>query len=110
LNRINEHLAWVAQTTADGAVLAADERQRCKGLLVIDELGRLEILLGNGLTNGLALVERGATLALPHALVIVREQLLEQAMERFSDAPWGGTKAILPTSEAFDELIALANH
>lgn len=109
LDRVNEHLAWVAQTTTDGAVSAEDEGQRCKGLLVIDELGRLEILHGNGLTYGLALVERGATSILPHALVIVREQLLDQTLARFSDAPWDGMKAILPTAEAFDELIALAN-
>ena len=108
LDRVNEHLSWVAQTTAESAKFSEDEAEKHTGLLIIDELGRLEILHGNGLTNGLALVERGATSALPHALVIVREQLFDQAMARFSDAPWNGTKAILPTDEARGELLTLA--
>lgn len=109
LDRVNEHLAWVAQVTAHDAGLPEGRAEKGIALLIIDELGPLEILHGNGLTNGLALVDRGATDALPHALVIVREQLLDQAMARFSDAPWGGMKAVFPTSEAFDELLVLAN-
>ncbi len=109
LDRVNKHLAWVAQITAYDAGLPEGRAEKDNALLIIDELGPLEILHGKGLTNGLALVDRGATDALPHALVIVREQLLDQAMARFSDAPWGGMKAVFPTSETFDELLALAN-
>ena len=104
LERVNEHLAWVARFTADGSKTQQNGTGRRKALLVIDELGRLEILHGNGLVNGLALVERGATPALPHALVIVREQLLKQAKTHFANAPWGGMQAILPTREAHDLL------
>ena len=120
LNRVDEHLARVARMTApspDGEVAAerissvegnptADVRAQQKGILVIDELGRLELLHGKGLANALALVERGATPALPHALIIVREQLLDQARARFADAPWEGTRAIFPTRDAREELLA----
>ena len=103
LARVNEHLAWVANATeAELANAGASP----KGMLVIDELGRLELLHGGGLTNALALVERGATPMLPHALIVVREQLLDQAKERFSNAPWGGMTPILPVGEARAELLA----
>lgn len=105
LERVNKHLAWVAHITADGSKAQQNGAEQHDALLVIDELGRLEILHSTGLIDGLALVERGATPTLPHALVIVREQLLEHAKTRFADAPWGGIQAILPTREAHDLLI-----
>ena len=101
--RVNEHLAWVANATE---VERANAGTSPKGMLVIDELGRLELLHGGGLTNALALVQRGATPTLPHALIVVREQLLDQAKERFADAPWGGMTPIFPVREARDELLA----
>lgn len=104
LDRVNEHFAWVARITADSSEAQENGIKRSKALLIIDELGPLEILHGNGLVDGLALVERGATHALPHALVVVREQLLEQAKTRFINAPWEGIQAILPTNEAYDLL------
>ena len=126
LNRVNEHLAWVACVTETPLANGADagegipggdgappgegsfrdngKRPR-KGILIIDELGKLELLHGSGLTNAIALVERGATPVLPHALIIVREQLLEQAKARFADAPWDGLRLIFPTQEARDELL-----
>lgn len=109
LNRVNEHLSQVAQITANDIEPSENDRAKHTALLVIDELGPLELLYGNGLVNGLALADRGATSTLPHALVVVREQLLDQALVRFSNAPWGGIKTIYPTDEAFDELLALAN-
>ena len=103
LARVNEHLAWVAGVTETEP---ANADASSKGILVIDELGRLELLHGGGLTNALALVERGATPALPHALIVVREQLLDQAKERFANAPWGGMTPVFPVSETRDELLA----
>lgn len=102
LDRVNEHLAWVTRVTD---AVSGDGQPSGKGLLVIDELGRLELLHGGGLVNALALVERGATPALPHALVIVREQLLDQAEARFAAAPWNGMQVILPTEKTRDDLL-----
>ena len=96
-------VAWVAGVTETEP---ANADASSKGILVIDELGRLELLHGGGLTNALALVERGATPALPHALIVVREQLLEQAKERFAYAPWGGMTSVFPVGETRAELLA----
>lgn len=64
-------------------------------LLVVDELGRLELERGCGLTAALDLVERGPVPGCPHALVVVRARLRERAEERFA-AAWGGCEALAP--------------
>ena len=64
-------------------------------LLVVDELGRLELERGCGLTAALDLVERGPVPGCPHALVVVRARLRDRAEERFA-AAWGGCEALAP--------------
>ncbi|WP_415996860.1 hypothetical protein, partial [Gordonibacter pamelaeae] len=64
-------------------------------LLVVDELGRLELERGCGLTVALDLVERGPVPGCPHALVVVRARLRDRAEERFA-AAWGGCEALAP--------------
>ena len=77
-----------------------DKEDAGSGFLVIDEFGRLELLNGEGLTSAIALIDRGATPMLPHALIVVRAQLLDMAKERFSGAPWNGISVIAPDDEA----------
>ncbi len=67
--------------------------------LVVDELGRLELLRGCGLTNAVALLDAGPTPTFPHALAVVRETLLDQAINRFAPA-WGKPHPIAPGDEA----------
>ena len=67
--------------------------------LVVDELGRLELLRGCGLTNAVALLDAGPTPTFPHALAVVRETLLDQAISRFAPA-WGEPQLIAPGDEA----------
>ena len=83
--RVNAHFDELARGVSDG---------NAPSLLVIDELGRLELLRGEGLDSALQLLDAGATSTYPHALVIVRTDLLEQAFARFAAAPWGGLRAI----------------
>ena len=103
ISRVNAHLDWVGLQTADNGTAAFAGERACSnppapsirrnnkpGLLVVDELGRLELLVGKGLVSAMALLDRGATAALRHALVIVRAQLLGIALERFAHAPWNG--------------------
>lgn len=69
------------------------------GLLVVDELGRLELLRGGGLVQAMALLDRGPTRAFPHALVVVRAALLPLAHERLEPA-WGPLAVISPEHAA----------
>lgn len=57
-------------------------------LLVVDELGPLELVRGAGLTQALSLLDMGPSQAYPHALIIVRPALVECACKRFTSA-WG---------------------
>lgn len=56
------------------------------GLLIVDELGRLEIWRGGGLTSAMALLAQGPTAAFPHALAVVRDYLLDDAEALFAEA------------------------
>lgn len=81
--KVNNHLASLPHPTAYS-----------KSLLVIDELGRLELLRGGGLVEALNLLEQGPSASLPHALVIVRAALLKEAETRFP--LWGEPTLIYP--------------
>ena len=66
--------------------------------LVIDELGRLELERGEGLTEAIAMLEDGPAPTMPHALVVVREMLLPHLEGRF--ASWGETVHVHPDAQA----------
>lgn len=106
--RVNEHLRGLraldargtaeAMLHANGAAVlrvpvSADEtaanRRLPRGLLLIDELGPLELLRGQGLTEAMGLLLQGPSERFPHAVVVVREKLLSAAQGCF-DAAWGG--------------------
>ena len=63
--------------------------RKASSLLVVDELGRLELLRGEGLVGALALLGLGPTPAYPDAVAVVRETLLPRAHELL-DGPWKG--------------------
>ena len=68
-------------------------------MLVMDELGRLELLRGCGLTNALAILDAGPTPQFPHAIAVVRETLLDEARRRF-EPRWGKATVIGPDDAA----------
>lgn len=70
------------------------------GLLVIDELGRLELLRNGGLTSALRMVDAGPSAAFPHMLAIVRSDLLDIAHARFGQVWKGGIADIFPNDDA----------
>jgi nucleoside-triphosphatase THEP1 len=76
------------------------------GLLVIDELGWLELQQGRGLTEAMKLLDAGASRLFPHAVVVVREALLPLALERFNAADWDDMDALSPNDESRGRLKA----
>ena len=64
-----------------------------EAFLVVDELGRLELMRGEGLVSAMRLLEQGPTKECPCALVVVRSALAYLAEERFGDI-WGGVMSI----------------
>lgn len=99
IDQVNAHLDQLANQPAPPQ----------PGLLVIDELGRLELMRGEGLTSALALLEAGPSPLAAHALVVVRDALLDLALEiaarRFSK--WGRAKPIAPTNDAAQLICSL---
>lgn len=87
LARVNAHLASLAPLAEAPGV--------APGLLVVDELGRLELECDGGLVEALALLDRGPRPAWPHALAVARDRLADCAAERLG-AAWGGARAIAP--------------
>lgn len=94
IERVNRHFERISQQ--ERRMLAAGRAPAHPRLLVVDELGRLELMRGEGLTAAMRRLDRGATALYPSALVIVRAALVEKARERFAAAPWGGIEAIAP--------------
>lgn len=107
--QVNDHFAILAKMgqrdssfVPFGAVSASEKLAPAiapGSFLVVDELGRLELLRGCGLTNAVALLDAGPTPTLPHALAVVRETLLDQAISRFAPA-WEEPQPIAPGDEA----------
>ncbi len=111
VTRVNAHFAQLAEGRAacaagecdgPGAVNAVADQQAGAdadaSLLVVDELGRLELLRGEGLTEAMRLLEAGPSQRLPHALVVVRRGLLDEAHAAF-DGIWDAVLEIAPDDE-----------
>lgn len=75
------------------------------GLLVVDELGRLELMHDGGLVSAMALLDRGPTERFPNALIVVRDYLLDQAKDRFEPI-WGPAQTIAPDDKGRQAVLA----
>ena len=87
LFRVNVHLI--------GLAAAASEKDARPGLLVIDEIGPLELRRGDGLTAALELLDAGPAPAWPHALVVVRSGLADEVAARWRPT-WGSVEVLRP--------------
>ena len=99
--QVNAHFATLAKQAANETRLAPH------AMLVVDELGRLELLRGCGLTNALAILDAGPTPQFPHAIAVVRETLLDEARRRF-EPRWGEPIAIGPDDIARELVLETA--
>ena len=98
-------LGWAIHDDAIARVNAHFEKLRSANapacdLIVVDELGILELEHGEGLAQAASLIDRGASTAAHHALIVVRPSLVEKARKRFSSAPWDGMRVIRPDHAA----------
>lgn len=100
IERVNAHFEKLRSLVRAESVSEseASPRLRRPGLLVVDELGRLEIWRGGGLTEAVALLTEGPSAAFPHALVVVRDYLADDA-EALLAAAWPDRMRIAPDEE-----------
>lgn len=87
--RVNEHLSSIEKR-------AEDDRRR--KLLVIDELGRLELDHESGLIEAMRLLRNGPCAGMEDTLVVVREALADRVEFLFAET-WGGFLRIAPTRQ-----------
>ena len=107
------NLGWAIPDTALEAVnrhfdkLAQKVSQRQElGLLVVDELGRLELVGDGGFKSALKQLEAGPSLLYTHALAVVRSQLLEPAQQRLGEI-WGSIELIAPDERSKEQIIRI---
>ena len=96
--KLHQHkfnLLNTSSTTINGNCLKNSDAQ--KRVLIIDELGQLELKRNGGLTEALKLLEEGPSDYYSAAIVIVRNAfgLLELAEDRFAEQ-WDGSMRISP--------------
>lgn len=94
LERVNRHLASLPERA--GATPGPK-------LLVVDELGRLELDCDGGLVEAMALLHAGPQAAMKDALVVARDVLAGRVEALFAET-WGGSTRIAP-DEAGRELV-----
>lgn len=96
-------MAWeiseeaLATANAHFAALKRKRNAETPAFLVVDELGPLELVREGGLTHAVELLEQGSCAGFPHALVIVRPELVDAAVAQFD--MWGGTEVVEPVEE-----------
>lgn len=95
IDRVNAHFDEI---TAHASAVAP-------GLLIVDELGRLEIWRNGGLTSAVALLAQGPTAAFPHALAVVRDYLLDDTEALLAPA-WSEIARISPNDAAREAILA----
>lgn len=95
IDRVNAHFDEI---TAHASAVAP-------GLLIVDELGRLEIWRNGGLTSAVALLAQGPTAAFPHALTVVRDYLLDDTEALLAPA-WPEIARISPNDAAREAILA----
>lgn len=102
IDQVNRHFDMLrAMRDADRADVPsgrAAECAPCGSLLVVDEVGRLELEGGGGIASAMVALDEGPSRRYPHALIVVRDWLFDQAKERFGPV-WGGSTAIGPDDE-----------
>ncbi len=91
LRRVNDHFETL--------LARRDELAARPGIMVVDELGPLELACGKGLRSALALLDAGPCAAWWDAVVVVRPALLKAAAEGLRDA-WGEPEPLQPDGRA----------
>ncbi len=89
LARVNAHLASIPKRA---------KSITGRKLLVIDELGRLELHHDGGLVEAVKLLETGPQVGIENALVVARQRLADEVERRF-DAMWSGAVQLAPSPD-----------
>lgn len=102
--QVNKHFDSIADKAK--AFSLTNSAQSKNAILIVDELGRLELLHEQGLTSAMALLDQGPTALLPHAILVVRDYLCPHAIKRFESA-WQSPCVVGPDEEFQKKILNL---
>ena len=116
ISAVNAHFCWMCGLAKDcrlpedikRATGVTAQAPAAPGLLVVDEIGPLELLHGGGLTSAMDVLMQGPTPLCAHAVVVMRESLCETAAARFAGC-WGEVTVIHPGESAAYHIQSLFN-
>jgi hypothetical protein len=105
IDRVNAHFDQLEGRLARAC--GAQEPPRGPRLLFVDELGRLELMHGGGLTSAVGMLARGPRGYYDHAVVVARSlfDLANIAVDRFGRA-WGSAALVDPCEETWERHLA----
>lgn len=112
IRKVNAHFDALIEAakepqTVDMSECSCVHADSAKRMLIVDELGRLELLRDEGLTSAMELLKHGPEERYECALLVARDMFdLPRLAEMRFAAAWGGSKRISPTDEARDEIVA----
>lgn len=101
IDAVNEHFASISADLMSASSSGAD----AQGILIVDELGWLELKHEAGFVEAVHLLDRGPQGEIEDAIIVVREALLDIAEERFASL-WGGCLRIGPSPEDLEKVLA----
>jgi len=85
MQKVNRHFDEIARKAKEAEAKSDSSAPvKMRGLLVVDELGYLEIVREQGLTSAIALLKAGPTALYQQALIVARTQLYEVAEKQFA--------------------------
>jgi hypothetical protein len=106
IDAVNRHFNAIGASCTDRKTHDASDASRANGLLIVDELGRLELCKGTGFVSATQLLKRGPTSLYSHALVVARTGLAQLAGEQLSPC-WEKTIMISPDNDTQKMLTSL---
>lgn len=101
INAVNEHFLSISRDLMNASSSGAD----AQGILIVDELGWLELMHDEGFVEAMRLLDQGPQEGIRDAIIVVREALLDFAEERFASL-WGGCLRIDPSPEGLEKVLA----
>ena len=91
--QFSEEAIKIVNTHFDELAKNRDKTSKQEVLLVIDEIGPLELKFNKGLISAVKLLELGQSTPMKNALVVFRPSIIDMAVERFAK-PWGGYEIV----------------
>ena len=109
VDAVNDHFSLLIKLRNESQptrfAMRGEATRKSGGVLIVDELGMLELRRKTGITEAMRMLELGPCSLVDNAIIVVRESLLDAVRHRFDK--WGETTLISPDDASWDKLKTL---